>query len=61
LFKQITSANSGVGVNALGDDCHEFPAAPDGMRWAPRPPIEEKNKWSPVQIQNLKEAQKGQA
>jgi len=60
MFKQITSANSGVAVNAIGD-CHEFPPAPNGMKWAPRPPIEEKNKWSLVQIENLKEAQKGQA
>jgi protein gp37 len=57
LFKQITSSNSGVAVNALGDDCHEFPAAPNGMKWAPRPPIEEKNLWSLVQIEKLKEAQ----
>ena len=29
------------------------------MKWAPRPPIEEKNLWSLVQIDKLKEAQKG--
>jgi protein gp37 len=30
MFKQVTSARSGVGVNALGRDWHEYPDAPHG-------------------------------
>jgi len=57
LFKQVTSPNSGVGVNAIGDDCHEFPDAPNGLQWAPRVEVEAKNKYSLVQIQELRALQ----
>jgi protein gp37 len=54
MFKQVTSANSGVGVNALGRDWHEFPLAPHGLKWAPRKPIDKKNMWTLVQIEEYK-------
>ena len=57
MFKQVTAPNSGVGVNALGRDWHEFPPAPNGMVWAPRNPIDPKNEWTPVQIENLRKEQ----
>ena len=53
MFKQVTAPNSGVGVNALGRDWHEFPPAPHGLAWAPRNPIPAKNHWTDVQIENL--------
>ena len=59
MFKQVTSARSGQGVNALGRDWHEFPDAPHGLAWAPRNPIDPKNLWTPVQIENLKKEQNG--
>jgi protein gp37 len=54
MFKQVTAPNSGVGVNALGRDWHEFPDAPNGLKWAPRNPIDPKNEWTPVQIEEYK-------
>jgi hypothetical protein len=59
MFKQVTSARSGQGVNALGQDWHEFPDAPHGLAWAPRNPIDPKNLWTPVQIENLRKEQNG--
>lgn len=59
MFKQVTSARSGQGVNALGQDWHEFPDAPNGLKWAPRNPIDPKNLWTPVQIENLRKEQMG--
>jgi protein gp37 len=59
MFKQVTSARSGQGVNALGQDWHEFPDAPHGLKWAPRNPIDPKNLWTPVQIENLRKEQNG--
>ena len=59
MFKQVTSARSGQGVNALGRDWHEFPDAPHGLKWAPRNPIDPKNEWTPVQIENLRKEQNG--
>ena len=53
MFKQVTSACSGQGVNALGRDWHEFPPAPHGLAWAPRNPIPAKNHWTDVQIEKL--------
>jgi protein gp37 len=43
MFKQITSANSGVGVDALGKVWHEFPPAPHGLEWAPRKEVAAKH------------------
>ena len=57
MFKQVTSARSGQGVNALGRDWHEFPPAPNGLEWAPRNPIPAKNHWTPVQIEKLRTEQ----
>lgn len=57
MFKQVTAPNSGVGMNALGRDWHEFPDAPNGLKWAPRNPIDPKNEWTPVQIENLRKEQ----
>jgi protein gp37 len=59
MFKQVTSARSGQGVNALGRDWHEFPDAPNGLKWAPRNPIDPKNEWTPVQIEKLRKEQNG--
>jgi protein gp37 len=43
MFKQVTSPNSGTGVNALGQDYHEFPAPYLPLPWAPRAEIAAKN------------------
>ena len=43
MFKQVTDARSGMGVNALGQDHHEFPAPHLGLPWAPRAEIAAKN------------------
>jgi protein gp37 len=59
MFKQVTSARSGQGVNGLGQDWHEFPDAPHGLKWAPRNPIDPKNEWTPVKIENLRKEQNG--
>jgi len=55
LFKQVTAPRSGVGYNALdGKDWHEFPAAPNGLEWAPRQTIPDKYALSMKQISEYK-------
>jgi protein gp37 len=56
MFKQVTSNNSGVGVNALGQDYHEFPDGHLALPWAPRMPIAEKNLYTIEQLKNLNSA-----
>jgi len=36
FFKQVTAGRSGMGEDALGEVCHEFPVPPNGV-WAPSP------------------------
>ncbi len=48
MFKQVTAPKSGYGYNALdGKDWHEFPAAPNGLTWAPRQAIPAKYAMTP--------------
>jgi len=55
MFKQVTAPRSGFVYNALdGKDWHEFPAAPNGLEWAPRQTIPEKYALSMKQIGEYK-------
>jgi protein gp37 len=48
MFKQVTAPKSGYGYNALeGKDWHEFPSAPNGLKWAKRQPIPAKYAMTP--------------
>lgn len=55
MFKQVTSPRSGVGVNALGRDWHEFPE-PYQYSWGPRQEIAVKNLYRVDEIQKLNAA-----
>ena len=55
MFKQVTSPRSGVGVNALGQDWHEFPE-PYQYSWGPRQEIAAKNLYRVDEIQKLNAA-----
>jgi len=55
MFKQVTSERSGVGVNALGRDWHEFPE-PYKYSWGPRQAIAARNLYSANEIRNLNAA-----
>ncbi|HTA22657.1 MAG TPA: DUF5131 family protein [Terriglobales bacterium] len=51
MFKQVTASRSGFGHNALdGVDWHEFPPAPNGLEWAQREAILDKNKLTDEEI-----------
>jgi hypothetical protein len=50
MFKQVTSALSGVGVNALGQDWHECPAPHLPYPWMPQPAFEAKHLYTPTQL-----------
>jgi len=50
MFKQVTSARSGVGVNALGRDWHEYPVPHLPYPWMPQPAIEAKNLYTPAEL-----------
>jgi protein gp37 len=56
MFKQVTSPNSGMGVNALGRDWHEFPAPHLDLPWAPRQEIPEKNLYTIEELASLNSA-----
>lgn len=51
MFKQVTSANPGVGVNALGRVWHEYPDV--SIPWKPQPKIEAKHLYTIEQIAAL--------
>jgi protein gp37 len=52
-FKQVTSPCSGVGVNALGRDWHEYPPPPLPYPWKPQFAIEAKHLYTVEQLKNL--------
>jgi hypothetical protein len=57
MFKQVTSPNSGVGVNALGGvDWHEFPAPHLDLPWKKRASIAAKNLYSAKELGSLNSA-----
>jgi protein gp37 len=54
MFKQVTNPTSGYGYNALdGKDWHEFPPAPNGLKWGARQPITEKYAMTPIEWQTF--------
>jgi protein gp37 len=56
VFKQVTSTGSGMGVNALGRDWHEFPPPHLALPWAPRQEIDAKNLYTIEELGRLNEA-----
>jgi protein gp37 len=57
MFKQVTSPNSGVGVNALGGvDWHEFPAPHLDLPWKKWASIAAKNLYSAKELGSLNSA-----
>jgi protein gp37 len=50
MFKQVTSALSGMGVNALGRDWHEYPEPHLPYPWMPQPEIEAEHLYTPAQL-----------
>jgi protein gp37 len=53
MFKQVTAPNSGTGVNALGQDYHEFPEPYLPLPWAPRSEIAAKNLYTIEELGSL--------
>jgi protein gp37 len=54
MFKQVASAQSSKGMNALGEIYHQVPDHHlDGLPWRPQEPVQKKNLITPAQIAAL--------